>query len=143
MKLRREFESPKLQTTVTFAYLYELICLSSQSELLFALAQTRQIFMRNKFRRWVWFTKWSLSQEDRVLEASQVMAGNSADYGRCRHPLLKTMCSFPSAPVSNPARMTTASPAIRTVPPFALAFSAHPSPMYRALFELSRVTWAL
>lgn len=31
-----------------------------------------QIFMRNKFRRWIWFAKWSSSQEDRVLEASQV-----------------------------------------------------------------------
>eukprot|EP00752_Nemacystus_decipiens_P009941 g8865.t1 len=30
-----------------------------------------QIFLRNKFRRWVWFTKWSLSQEDRALVASQ------------------------------------------------------------------------
>eukprot|EP00903_Cladosiphon_okamuranus_P014275 g13258.t1 len=30
-----------------------------------------QIFLRKKFRRWVWFAKWSLSQEDRVLEASQ------------------------------------------------------------------------
>ncbi|CAM9599517.1 unnamed protein product [Scytosiphon promiscuus] len=30
-----------------------------------------QIFIRNKFRRWVWFAKWSLSQEERVIEASQ------------------------------------------------------------------------
>jgi hypothetical protein len=29
-----------------------------------------QIFMRNKFRRWLWYLKWCKSQQDRMIEAA-------------------------------------------------------------------------